>query len=231
MTTEENPENSDTTEETEDQSKKKHNQWFQTLKENFPWKNFTIGLLVPKLIFYTFFHYGNILAGTVVALVWCVGVVLFDYIRSKKIGWFAIIAASLILVRLYAILRKDDPTAYLVVDSLDNMLFGLAFLISLLFPRPLMQIFVEMGDYSKIPEILIKSPYYRKAWAIITAVWGSVMVIEALFIYITKFSNPRISLYIDIFSGWPTWLLLFSFCMWLPRWYWTKNWKKIENSS
>lgn len=226
--TEENPEDSNTTKEKKNQSKKKHKQWFEIFKENFPWKDFMLGLLIPKLIFYTFLHYGNITAGTIVALIWCVGVIVYDYIRSKKIGWFAIIAAILILIRLYAILRKDDPTSYLISDALDNMLFGLVFLISLLFPRSLMQVFVEAGDYSRIPERIVKSPYYKKAWIIVTAVWGVVQIIEAIFVYIFIFHNLRVSQFIDIISGWPTWLLLFAFSFWFPQWYWRKNWKKME---
>jgi len=210
-----------------DDKKKKHYSTWESIKKDFPWRSFILGLLIPKMIFYICWHYQMIKIGAIVSLLWCVTYFVIDYLKIRKIEWFALLGMAMILIRITSILARHSPALYLIVEAIDNALIGIIFLGSLLFPRPLIQVFVDKADV-KIPDVLRKSPYYRKAWMIVTAAWGLANVVLAVILLCLRMKNPEAAKAFDAFSGWPTTILLMVFTFKFPRWYFARNWSKIQ---
>ena len=79
-----------------------------------------------------------------------------------------------------------------MAQCIDNSLIGLFILLSLQCEKPLILIFLDEEMLQKIPEYMKKSPFYLKAWKILTAVWGGTCVFTAVFIMVLEAfrSNP-----------------------------------------
>lgn len=95
-----------------------------------------------------------------------------------------------------------------ISDVLDNTVFGFLYIGSLLLPKPLIQIFVDAADVKEIPPIIKGTSYYKKAWMMITAVWGLANLLTAAAIVLLKTTDPKTSALIDGLSGLPMTIFL-----------------------
>jgi len=113
------------------------------------------------------------------------------------------------------------------VLALDNLIVGAIFTDSLLFKRSLMQMFADSAS-AQIPQEILHSAYYGKAWRIVTFVWAAVYIIFAIVLILLKACNLKIVGLIDMLASWPLMVILFIFTLKFPGWYWKKNHAKIE---
>ena len=116
---------------------------------------------------------------------------------------------------------------YLYVLALDNLIVGVIFMASLLFKRSLMQMFADSAS-AQMPQEILRSVYYGKAWRIVTFVWAIVYILFALVLVLLKACNLKIVGLIDMLAGWPLMIILFLFTLKFPAWYWKNNYAKIE---
>ncbi|MBU1869530.1 MAG: hypothetical protein KJ818_03570, partial [Candidatus Omnitrophica bacterium] len=188
-------------------------------KKNFPWKDLFLGFVVPKVILFIGISRNLTFVGGSLAFFWCLIVFLAGYRQGRKINVFAVIAVLMILARVIIVIAKNNPILYLYVMSLDNLFYGVVFLISCFFRRSLIQVFAEASG-ANIPEEIRKSPYYSKAWRIVTAAWGIVYFATAVILALLKLSNVKFVAGIDMLTGWPTMIALIFFTIQFPKWYW-----------
>lgn len=206
--------------------KKSQSTW-KSFKENFPWKDMLLGFLIPKVIFLYGFRHGTPFLWGAIALVWCVGIFYFHQVRTHKANFFAVFAVIMILARIIVVIAAKNPKLYLFVLALDNLIVGIIFMSSLLFKRSLMQMFADSAS-AQIPQEILRSTYYGKAWRIVTFVWAAVYIIFAIALVLLKACNLKIVGLIDMLASWPLMVVLFIFTLKFPAWYWKKNYSKIE---
>ena len=107
-------------------------------------------------------------------------------IRRKRIDLLAGIILASILISLILISLGSSTRVYLVRESFFTAAFGLAYLVSLLFPRPLAFYFARYFATGNHPEnirwfdSLWQYQEFRHTMGVITVVWGIGFLFEAV---------------------------------------------------
>ncbi len=206
--------------------KKSESTW-KNFKDNFPWKDMFLGFLIPKVFFLYGVRHGAPFLWGAIAVAWCVGVFYLAQVRTHKVNFFAIFAVIMIMARIIVVIAGKNPRMYLYVLALDNLIMGVIFMASLLFKRTLMQIFADSAS-AQMPQEIMRSVYYGKAWRIVTFVWAIVYILFALVLVLLKACNLKIVGLIDMLASWPLMVILFLFTLKFPAWYWKNNYAKIK---
>lgn len=106
-------------------------------------------------------------------------------IRRKRIDLLAGIVLVSIVITLITVALGGSPKVYLIRESFFTAAFGLAYLASLLFPRPLAFYFARYFATGNHPENI---PWFDSLWQyqqfrhmmrVITVVWGIGFLLEA----------------------------------------------------
>ncbi|HEY1350887.1 MAG TPA: VC0807 family protein [Ktedonobacteraceae bacterium] len=107
-------------------------------------------------------------------------------IRRKRIDLLAGIVLASLLISLILIALGSSPKVYLVRESFFTAAFGLAYLVSLFFPRPLAFYFARYFATGNHPENI---PWFDSLWqyrefrhtmSVVTLVWGMGFLFEAV---------------------------------------------------
>lgn len=191
---------------------------FEDLKR-FPWKDAILGFIIPKIILLIGISKGLILAGGSAAMLWCICVFWYGHVRAKKVNIFAILAVVMIIARIIVVMASQNPAFYLIVQALDNASLGAMFLVTLLMKRSFVQLFVEESGIT-VPAHIKNSPYYSRAWRILTAMWGASCFAFAVILVLLKIGDLKLVAQIDLFGGWALSLILVIMTVRFPRWYW-----------
>ena len=207
-------------------AEKEYSFW-KAFKNNFPAMDVIIGFIIPKAIFFIGLINGAPFLGGVIGLAWCLVIFLINYMRGRKINVFAVLAVIMIVVRIAIFTTKNNPRLYLFVQAVDNIIYAAIFLGSLFFKRSLIQFFAESSG-AKFSERIRRTPYYARAWKIVTSAWGVTYVLTAFILILLKLNSMQAVGLIDLLSGWPVSTVLFIFSIQFPKWYWRKNYAKIE---
>lgn len=200
---------------------------WKSFKEKFPWKDMFLGFLIPKVFFLYGARHGMSFLWAAIAVAWCVGVFYLTQARAHKVNFFAVFAVIMIMARVVVVIAEKNPRMYLYVLALDNFVVGVVFMASLLFKRSLMQMFADSAS-AQMPQEILRSAYYGKAWRIVTFVWAAVYILFALALVLLKAGNLKIVGLIDMFAGWPLMIVLFIFTLKFPAWYWKNNYALIK---
>jgi len=195
---------------------------------NFPYRQFILGALVPISFFYAFHRFGQPLAGALLAIGWSLSLLVITYGRSRRIELFPGLAIPIIAIELIGTLVTGNPAFYLASAAIENVLWGLLFLGSILFQRPLIQIFAEMlnpglGSLQFLKQSKLSPQLYRSAWQIITAMWGGVSLLKAIILIFSQLNLPlEAFLMARTASGIPVMVLMLVLSYRFPGWYWER---------
>jgi intracellular septation protein A len=201
---------------------------WQTSGPRFPWRQLILGVLVPITIFYALHRFGQPLSGALLAIGWSIGLLVVKYWRTRNIELFPALAIPIILIELIGTLITRNPDFYLASAAIENVLWGLLFLGSLLFARPLIQIFAELmnpglGSQEFLNHFEMPVQLYRSAWKILTAIWGGVSLTKAIILILSQLKLPlETFLIVRTASGFPVLALMLIFTYRFPRWYWMR---------
>jgi len=201
---------------------------WQTSGPSFPCRQLILGALVPIAVFYTLHRLGQPLTGALLAIGWSIGLLVFKYWRSRSIELFPALAIPIVLVELIGTLITRNPDFYLASAAIDNVLWGLLFLGSLLLTRPLIQIFAELlnpglGSQEFFSHFEMPVQLYRSAWKILTIIWAVVSLIKAIILVLSQLKLPlEVFLIVRTASGFPVLVLMLIFTYRFPRWYWAR---------
>jgi len=202
---------------------------WQTSRPRFPWRQLILGALVPITIFYTLHRLGQALTGALLAIGWSIGLLVIKYWRSRSIELFPALAIPIILIELFGTLITRNPDFYLASAAIDNVLWGLLFFSSLLFARPLIQIFAELlnpglGSQEFFNHFEMPVRLYRSAWRILTVIWAVVSLTKAIILILSQLKLPlEAFLIVRTASGFPVLVLMLIFTYRFPRWYWART--------
>ncbi len=110
---------------------------------------------------------------------------IIGVIRRKRIDLLAGFVLASIVISLILIALGSNPKVYLIRESFFTAAFGLAYLVSLLFKRPLAyyiaRYFATGNHPENIPwfDSLWQYPQFRHMMQVITVVWGIGFLFEA----------------------------------------------------
>jgi intracellular septation protein A len=209
-----------------DQQNTYHN--WQAPRSDFPSRQLIFGALVPVIIFYSLHRLGQPLIGALLAIAWSIGLFTLKYWRSRSIELFPVLAIPIVLIELIGTLITRNPDFYLAAAAIDNVLWGVLFLGSLLLTRPLIQIFAELlnpglGSKEFFSHFEIPVQLYRSAWKILTVVWAVVNFLRAIILILSQFKLPlEAFLIVRTASGLPVLIVMLIFSYRFPRWYWER---------
>ena len=201
---------------------------WQTSRPRFPWRQLILGALVPITFFYTLHRLGQPLKGALLAIGWSIGLLVIKYWRSRSIELFPALAIPIILIELIGTLITRNPDFYLASAAIDNVLWGLLFLVSLLLTRPLIQIFAELlnpglGSQEFLSHFEMPVQLYRSAWKILTIIWAVVSLLKAIILILSQLKLPiEVFLIVRTASGFPVLIVMLIFSYRFPRWYWER---------
>ena len=201
---------------------------WQTSGPGFPWRQLILGALVPIAIFYTLYRLGQPLTGALIAIGWSISLLVVQYWRSRSIELFPVLAIPIVLIELIGTLITRNPDFYLASAAIDNVLWGLIFLSSLLFARPLIQIFAELlnpglGSQEFLNHFEMPVQLYRSAWKILTIIWAVVSLLKAIILILSQLKLPiEVFLIVRTASGFPVLIVMLIFSYRFPRWYWER---------
>ena len=201
---------------------------WQTSGPSFPWRQLILGALVPITIFYTLHRLGQPMTGALLAIGWSIGLLVIKDWRSRSIELFPALAIPIVLVELIGTLITRNPDFYLAAAAIDNVLWGLLFLGSLLLTRPLIQIFAELlnpglGSQDFLRHFEMPVQLYRSAWKILTVIWAGVNFLKAIVLILSQLKLPlEAFIIVRTASGLPVLVLMLIFSYRFPRWYWER---------
>jgi|SRR5579862_1493156 len=117
----------------------------------------------------------------------------YDLIRGREVSPVSILVLLGIVTSIVALFLSGDPRMLLIRESLFTGAFGVACLISLLFPRPIMfyfgRYFMAGKDSQKRKtfDARWQIPVVRRAHRLVTTVWGVVyageFAVRAILVY------------------------------------------------
>ena len=194
----------------------------------FPWRQLLLGALAPITIFYALHRFGQPLTGALLAIGWSMGLLAIKYWRSRSVELFPALAIPIVLLELIGTLITRNPDFYLAAAAIDNVLWGLLFLGSLLLTRPLIQIFAELlnpglGSQDFLRHFEMPVQLYRSAWKILTVIWASVNFLKAIILILSQLKLPlEAFIIVRTASGLPVLVLMLIFSYRFPRWYWER---------
>jgi intracellular septation protein A len=200
----------------------------QISRANFPYRQFILGALVPISLFYAFHRFEQPLAGALIAIGWSASLLGVTYWRTRRIELFPGLAIPIITIELAGTLITRNPAFYLASAAIENLLWGLVFLGSILISRPLIQIFAELlnpglGSQEFLDQLKLSPQLYRTAWQILTAAWGVVALSKAIILVFAQLWLPiETFLIVRTASGIPVMVLMLVLSYRFPEWYWER---------
>ena len=183
--------------------------------------NFVLGVIVPIIIFYVFSYYDMVFQGTVLAGIWALAAIAFQYFRERRANVFAIIVAIFSVIGLLGTIIFHSPTFYLESPIAMDLVLGCIFLGSLVIGKPLIQVFAEYEMKDAFSQNLRMHPKYISAWRILSAGWGLLCISQALLrLVLLHMASPEVYYSISSIYGSISTPLFLIFSFWFPKWYW-----------
>ncbi|MDF9408800.1 hypothetical protein L7E55_10615 [Pelotomaculum isophthalicicum JI] len=184
-------------------------------------REFIISVIIPIIILAVSSRYNMTLPGTILAGSWALAAGTVKLARERRVNVYAMIVAGFSVIGLIGTIISSNPTFYLASPIILDVVLAVIFFGSLLFGRPLIQIFAEYEMKDAFPQALRAHPKYASAWTILTAGWGILSISQALLRVVLLLSTPA-ALYYTVSSlyGNITTPLFLVFTLWFPRWYW-----------
>lgn len=141
-----------------------------------------LNIALPYLIYRLLApHTSSVFALSAAAIV-PLGESVYTLIRTRKADVFSGFIFLGLILGVIAALLGGDERFILLRESYVTGIMGVLFLISLLFPRPLIYYFAERfaGRDPQMDDKWNRLPQYRRTFRLMTAVWGCALLLEAV---------------------------------------------------
>jgi hypothetical protein len=144
-----------------------------------------VSLVLPLIAIQFLLHHGVApVIALAVATVFPLGEMAYEALHTKRVGVIAIVSLAGIVVGFGLSFATGNAVFALLKDSLFTGVFGLIFLASLATPRPLIyRLNLDLAGADPAAraasEALWERPAARRAFRLITLVWGVGLLLEA----------------------------------------------------
>ncbi len=163
---------------------------------------------------------GGLIASAIPPLLWSLG----ELLRHRRLDALSVLVLVGIAMSLVGLALGGDARILLVRESLASGAIGVAFLVSLLFEKPLIFYLAratmarEQDDAHEVIAAWWASPGARRAVSVMTAVWGSGLAAEAaLRAWLAWTWPPARFLAVTPFIGYGLIALLMLWTLWYRR--------------
>jgi intracellular septation protein A len=174
-----------------------------------------LGSLLPVALFYVGFRGWGFSAAVIIVLTWAAAVFAWHYQRTRGADVFSATTFGFACVKATAGLVSQNAWLYLAWPSLENVIYGAAFLGSALLGRPLLALYAER--LYPIPPGVRESSTFRRAFVIASAAWLCGHGLRAV-VRLWLLNNLSLEVYLiaDTVAGWPINVSLVAFTTWFP---------------
>jgi hypothetical protein len=173
-----------------------------------------LGSILPVGIFYGCYRTWGFPVAVVAVLSWSTLVFVWHYRRTHGADVFSATTFTFACIKATAGLVSGDPILYLAWPSLENVIYGGAFLGSALLGRPVL---LYAQRLYPIPADVRASHAFRRVFLIVSAVWLCGHAVRGVVRLVLLFNLPlEQSLLADIVASWPINISLVAFTTWYP---------------
>lgn len=191
------------------------------IRENILNMEFFFSVVIPIALFSAFDHYKMTLNGTMAAGGWSLGMIIFQYIRDKRVNVFAAIGAIFSAIGLVGAVVSRNPMYYLASPIVIDLLQAIVFFGSVVIGKPLIQMLAEYTIKKKFSEEFRRQAKFKKAWVILTVAWGVLAVTQALLrIVLLRYASNEVYYAVSSIYGSISTPLMLAVSFWFPGWYW-----------
>lgn len=173
------------------------------------------GSVLPVVLFYVMYQTRGFSTAVVSVLVWSAAVFGWHYRRTRGTDVFSATTFGFACIKAIAGLASQNTWLYLAWPSLENLVYGTAFLGSALLGRPLLALFAQR--LYPIPPGVRASSVFRRAFLITSAAWFVGHGLRAV-VRLWLLAHLPLELYLvaDTVAGWPINISLVTFSTWFP---------------
>jgi len=184
-----------------------------------------LGSLLPVLLFYVGYRTWGFSVAVVIVLSWSAAIFAWHYRRGRGADVFSATTFGFACVKASAGLGSEmllpdrapisAVTLYLAWPSLENLIYGSAFLGSALLGRPLLALFAQR--LYPIPPSVRSTSTFRRAFVVASAAWLCGHALRAV-VRLWLLATLPLELYLiaDTVAGWPINVSLVAFTTWYP---------------
>ena len=174
-----------------------------------------LGSVLPVVLFYVAFRGWGFSSAVLVVLGWSALVFGWHYRRTGGADVFSATTFGFACIKAAAGLASQNPLLYLAWPSLENLIYGSAFLGSAALGRPLLALYAQR--LYPIPAHVRASATFRQAFLVASAAWCGGQALRAV-VRLWLLANLPLELYLvaDTVAGWPINVALVSFTVWFP---------------
>lgn len=174
-----------------------------------------LGSGLPVLLFYITLRLWSFPAAVVVVLLLSAGIFARHYRRTGRADVFSASAFGFACLQASIGLLSQNPTIYLAVPSLENVIYGLVFLGSALIGRPLLALYARR--LYPIPAHVQAALVFRHALLVVSAAWFVGLGLRAI-VRLWLLTNLPLEAYLvaNTVAGWPFSIALMLFTVWYP---------------
>jgi len=174
-----------------------------------------LGSLLPVLLFYVSITTWGFSTAVVVVLTWSAAIFAWHFRRTHGADVFSATTFGFACVKATAGLVSQNQWLYLAWPSLENVIYGTAFLGSALIGRPLLALFAQR--LYPIPPSVRGTRTFRRAFVVASAAWLCGHLLRAI-VRLWLLATLPLELYLiaDTVAGWPINVSLVAFTTWYP---------------
>ncbi len=161
---------------------------------------FTLGVLVPQLLFYLGLRSGGLIAALLMAGGWTVGLQLYDLVRRGDLDLFLLYGLLFTLVQGSLALSTRSPAVFAGGGVVENLIGGALLIGSVVFCRPLL---VEVLGAVIGERAVLTLPVRAALWRL-TVLWAGLFLARSIGLYValTHLTIGQF-LIINTVAGWP----------------------------
>ena len=174
-----------------------------------------LGSVLPVALFYAALRIWSFPVAVLAVLGWSAAIFAWHRRRTGEADIFSASTFGFACLQAAIGLVSQSPSFYLAVPSLENVLYGSAFLGSALAGRPLLALYVRR--LYPVPACVQRSPAFRRAFCVTSAAWFVGLTLRGLLRLWLLVSLPlEWYLVVNTMAGWPFSLALVAFTAWYP---------------
>src|SRR6266478_4296400 len=174
-----------------------------------------LGSLLPVLLFYVSITTWGFSTAVVVVLTWSAAIFAWHFRRTHGADVFSATTFGFACVKATAGLVSQNQWLYLAWPSLENVIYGTAFLGSALIGRPLLALFAQR--LYPIPPSVRGTRTFRRAFVVASAAWLCGHGLRAgVRLWLLATLPLELYLIADTVAGWPINVSLVAFTTWYP---------------
>jgi intracellular septation protein A len=175
-----------------------------------------LGTLLPVGLFYLAFRTISFTAAVIAVLAWSTAIFGWHLQRTGAADVFSATTFCFACVKATAGLVSGDTTLYLAWPSLENMIYGTAFMVSAVRGRPLLAMYAQRL-YPISAQVRASRPFQR-TFLLVSCVWLVGHTCRAVLrLWLLSLQLPlEVYLLTDTVIGWPINGSLVAFTVWFP---------------